>query len=205
MPLQWANSLDEMLSLSTDRVERHQQPVHLVGFSMGGYVACRLIEQIPMDQIASVILIGYAPQGLSKQEVTQRQLLIKTIDQGKYAGMTKSRLSVFVHKNHMLDPLVADEVVAMDKDLGGNVLRCHLSSTTPRPDVQPIVRAFARQGGKVHFIGAQDDRIAPASKLLDAAAQTQKASCKIFSNSAHMLPLEQPEALGAYLSHLMGR
>ncbi|MEP2603568.1 MAG: alpha/beta hydrolase, partial [Paraglaciecola sp.] len=39
VPLQWAQNLDQMRMLSADRLDYFDEPVHLVGFSMGAYIA----------------------------------------------------------------------------------------------------------------------------------------------------------------------
>ncbi len=204
VPLQWANSLDDMLSLCDDRVSRHSQPVHLLGYSMGGYIAAEYLRHAPARAIASVTMIGYAPQGLSKTECEQREMLLDVIKKGQYPGMTTRRLKNFVHDSRRNDDNVAGVVTAMDVDLGSNVLQCHLQATSHRPDMTAVLTRAANKGLKIHFIGAEDDLIAPPKKLQQAASLIPNSSCKIFTDSAHMLPLEQPRALCDYLHSLMG-
>ena len=67
VPLQWAASLEEMLALSEDRILDNEK-VHLVGYSMGGFIAALVAQRNPAN-IASITLIGYNPEGLSKEEI----------------------------------------------------------------------------------------------------------------------------------------
>ncbi|MDC0603546.1 alpha/beta hydrolase, partial [Aliiglaciecola sp.] len=82
VPLQWAETLEQMLALTQDRVDSFEGKVNLVGYSMGGYIASLVAKANP-DKINALTLIGYDPNGLDKQELSNRKLLIKSIANGQ--------------------------------------------------------------------------------------------------------------------------
>jgi len=71
VPLQWAASIEDMLALTSDRVLDGEK-VHLIGYSMGGYVSALWAAE-HANNVASVTLIGYAAQGLSDKEISRRK------------------------------------------------------------------------------------------------------------------------------------
>lgn len=94
VPLQWAEDLAQMKMLSSDRIAYFEQPVHLVGYSMGGYIAAlTAIEN--QCCIASLTLISSACDELPQDEVQQRHQLLKLISSKRYNGMTEKRLKKF--------------------------------------------------------------------------------------------------------------
>ncbi len=191
VPLQWADTMEHMQALTQDRIDAFDAPVHLVGFSLGGYVASLYALKYP-HRVASLTLIGYNSDGLSQQEMQQRKQIISAIDSKKYAGMNKARLAHFVHSNYMNQANVVDTVMSMSSDLGASVLKAHIQSSTPRT---PLTKALSTLGIPIHLVAGDDDQIAPPSTLKAMHQQFDASSLHLVSNSGHMLPLEQPQKL----------
>lgn len=196
VPLQWAENIQHMMMLTEDRVESFSEPVHLVGFSMGGYIASQYAINNP-HKVASLTLIGYCSEGLSKQELEQRQLLLKTIDNKKYKGASIARTQQFLHgKNHNNTELIAT-VMTMSNDLGPSVLKAHITSCTPRPS---LTRQLASTSIKINIIGAEADLIAPL-KQLDLMHKTLNNShFDLITEAGHMMMLEQPTQVASLLA-----
>lgn len=188
VPLQWANTLDEMLALTEDRVCRYEQKVHLVGFSMGGFVASRFATQNPAN-IASLTLIGYDPTGLTKDEINQRTATVKHIKAKKYGGMSKLALRRFIHEQHLDSEQVAGVVKDMEKDLGAGVLKAQIEATTPRPT---LISALSDMPFAIDFIVGQEDQIAPFSGVQTSQQGLSNSRLEVIEDAGHMMLLEQP-------------
>ncbi len=198
VPLQWANTLDEMLKLCEHSLAG--QRAHVIGFSMGGHIASIFAHQHP-ELISSLTLIGYDPGGLDKDETRQRLGVVEAINKGQHRAMDERRLNQYVGTGPKADGAMAT-MQAMEADLGSNVLKCHLSATTPRA---PMTKHLARLASPLQFILAEHDLVAPAERVEAACNKLPKAGKTIIANSGHMLPLEQERALAGAICDFIGR
>ncbi|MDF2179108.1 alpha/beta fold hydrolase [Aliiglaciecola sp. CAU 1673] len=197
VPLQWAETLEQMQSLTEHAVDGDK--VHLVGFSMGGYIATLFALAHP-QQIASLTLIGFSSAGLDPQEIQARRLIINALEKGQFRPMSEERLAQMVEPGG-IDAGAARQVVrAMEEDLGGSVLKYHLKAASERPD---LTQALAESGLVINILAAELDKVAPLKKLQAMHQQISGSRFHLFAGAGHMLPLEQPAALAACLSGLL--
>ena len=199
VPLQWASSQEEMLALSEDRILDNEK-VHLVGYSMGGFIAS-LVAQCNPHNIASVTLIGYNPEGLSKEEIAKRKQLTSMLKQGNFKPDNDAYLSRFIHPSRLNDDKVAGVVKSMAQDLGKTTLLNHTLATTPR---ESTVKALAKINAPTTLIAAQQDAIAPAAAIARLKAQLPKANFQVIENAGHMMVLEQTDAVASIIAKQIG-
>lgn len=195
VPLQWAASKDDMLALSKDRILEGEK-VHLIGYSMGGYIAALIAQQRP-ESVASLTLIGYNPNGLSKEEIAKRQQLTTMLKKGQFKTDNDAYLARFIHPSRVDDENVAGVVKSMTQDLGKTTLLNHTNATTPRESTTEIL---AKINAPLAFITAQQDNIAPNEAIARVCQQISGASLHLLENTGHMIPLEQTEALAAIIA-----
>ncbi len=200
VPLQWANDLAQMLSLTTDRIAQNQGPIHLIGYSMGGYIAALAALENP--KVASLTLVGYNPIGLSSAEQAQRQVIIKAIEQGKYRVTSKQRLKSFLTTNELPLKDVADTINSMAEDLGANTLKVQFQATTPRKD---LTEALAKLSIPVHFITAAQDKIASEAAIKHYAQNYKNMSIESVGETAHMMLLTRPEQCAKGISNFIAK
>lgn len=199
VPLQWASSQEEMLALSEDRILDNEK-VHLVGYSMGGFIASLVAQRNPHN-IASVTLIGYNPEGLSKEEIAKRKQLTTMLKQGNFKPDNDAYLSRFIHPSRLNDDKVAGVVKSMAQDLGKTTLLNHTLATTPR---ESTVKALAKINAPTTLIAAQQDAIAPAAAIAQLKAQLPKANFQVIENAGHMMVLEQTDAVASIVAKQIG-
>lgn len=192
VPLQWANSLSDMLAMTGDRANL-DEPVHLAGFSMGAYIAALWALTYP-DKVASLTLMGYAPTGLSDKEVQRRKQLVGQLKQPKLKLSAGAYLKSMVLAEHSADLLPGLNTMA--EDLGSSTLLAHIQSTTPRKD---LTGQLSKLTCPVHLIGTEQDTVAPFSQLEHAASLIRGATLHQVNHSGHMMMLEQPEQISGLL------
>ena len=198
-PLQWASTLDDMMALTGDRVLGDEK-VHLVGYSMGGFIAAKWASE-HIHNVASITLIGYDASGLSKDELIRRKQLVSALTSGKFNLSDEHYLNRFIHPNYRHEDSVSNTVQAMANDLGKNTLLAHTQATTPRENLLP---ALAKSKVPISIIAASDDNIAPLAKLRTMATALPSASLNVIEESGHMLPIEQPCKVAAIISKTIG-
>jgi len=199
VPLQWAASQEEMLALSEDRILENEK-VHLVGYSMGGFIAALVAQRNPAN-VASITLIGYNPEGLSKEEIAKRKQLTTMLKQGNFKPDNDAYLSRFIHPSRLADENVAGVIKSMAQDLGKTTLLNHTMATTPR---ESTVKALAKINVPVTFITAQQDAIAPAEAIQQLKSALPKATFHTIQDAGHMLVLEQTEAVASIIAKQIG-
>lgn len=196
VPLQWATTREDMMALTGDRVLPGDK-VHLVGYSMGGYIAARYALSNP-SQVASLTLLGYDPHGLSRDEITRRKQLLGTLNSGQFNPAAPGFIERFVHPDYQQNDEVATVLVDMAMDLGKNTLLAHTKATTPREDLTTTLKQapFA-----VNILGASADAVVPKAAL-DRAAEAISATNNVcIQHAAHMMLLEQPETVAGHLQN----
>lgn len=196
VPLQWAENLAQMQMLSADRLAYFEQPVHLVGYSMGGYIAA-LTALENKGRIASLTLISNACHELPKDETQQRQLLLKLIKNKQYAGITEKRLKSFFHVCHHQHTEYRNIVKQMEQDLGATVLAAQISATQPRKN---LLAPLAKCSFPIHLISGEQDNLLSEITILAMHKQLPNSDMTVVKNAGHMLPIEQSRVLAEYLA-----
>lgn len=163
-------------------------PLHLVAFSMGGYLALDYALARP-DRVASLITVASSAFGLTVEEAAERVRAIALLERHEYRGIPASRINQFVHPSRQADPAVVDVIRAMDRDLGRTVLMNQLRETSTRASLAPRLPDLRIP---TLFIGADADPFAPVGSITRMAALVRGAQTAMAKDAGHMLPLEQP-------------
>lgn len=200
VPLQWAQDLVQMKMLSADRLAYFEQPVHLVGYSMGGYIAA-LTALENQRCIASLTLIASTCDELPKDEIQQRQQSLKLIKNKQYTGMSGKRLRRFFHDCHQQHIEYLNIVKKMEQDLGAAVLAAQITAIQPRKNLLP---SLAKCAFPIHLVSGEQDNLLSESSMLVMHKQLLNSDMTLIKNAGHMLPIEQSKALAEYLVSKIG-
>ena len=200
VPLQWAEDLAQMKMLSADRLNYFEQPVHLVGYSMGGYIAA-LTALKNKNRIASLTLIASACDELPKDECLQHREVLKLIKNKQYFGMTKNRIAHFFHDSHHQHSEYINILKQMEQDLGLAVLTAQINATHPRKDLLP---ALAKCAFPIYIICGEQDKVVTRAIMLTMHNKLPNSDMALIKNAGHMLPIEQSKVLAEYLASKIG-
>ncbi|MGB0521786.1 MAG: alpha/beta fold hydrolase [Flammeovirgaceae bacterium] len=163
-------------------------PVHLVAFSMGGYVAQRLALAHP-TRIQSLTLLASSAKGLKKAELHMREHTLQYLKEATYNGIAMARIRQLVHPNH-IKPAVMEAIKAMDKRLGKAVLIAQLEATSKRISLMHRLEEF---NFPVFLIGSSDDTLVPQTDLLEMYQYLDDGKLLFLEECGHMIPLEKPQ------------
>lgn len=171
-------------------------PCHLVGFSLGGYLAMMAVLKAP-ERFKSLTVIAASPHGLSDSEKALRNRNAEMLSRLTYRGMSKARLAQFLHADHLDDEAITATILRMEKDLGQDILIRQLIAPTGRPDITDDLLALEMP---VHFIMAIEDQLVPLSAIEKLASRSDNITLTRLHGSGHMIPFEAPKALAAAIN-----
>lgn len=176
-------------------------PLHLVAFSMGGYLALEYALDNP-GRVASLITVASSAFGLTEAEAAERVRAIDLLAKHEYRGIPPARINQFVHPSHQHDPAVVDVIRAMDHDLGKPVLMAQLKETSTRTSLGP---RLAELDMPVMLIGADSDPFVPWISIERMAASIAGSTPVKAVDAGHMIPLERPDWLAAHIAEFHSR
>lgn len=171
-------------------------PAHIVGFSMGGYVALEygITRGCPYQ---SLVMVGASAFGLPQEEKERRLSYLPLLREREYKGISRHRLAQFVHPDKVDDPRVGGVVREMDARLGKTVLIAQLESGSLRENYLDEVGNITCPALVIG--GALDAVIKPRSleKLTEALPN---GALEMLPDTGHMIPLEKPQQVAAALN-----
>jgi pimeloyl-ACP methyl ester carboxylesterase len=183
------NTVDKIVAHLAKQITNDES--FLVGFSLGGYLASELTLKYP-KKIKQLLLVSNMSSALADNELKERTRTIDWIKSNGYSGIASKRVQGLLHRNAHTNKSIISTIQTMDKDLGKDILLHQLTVTTQRENLLPkLVKASI----PITFCIGEQDGIADLKKVTKSTKSNQNISVQAFTNSGHMLPLEQPVLL----------
>jgi pimeloyl-ACP methyl ester carboxylesterase len=203
VPLHKARTREQMREL----IATHSAPkTHLVGFSLGAYLAVEYAVAHP-ERIETLVLIANSCKGLLPAEVEARKRIVGMLEKNAYSGMTRHRLRELLAPAHLEDTSITAPIQDMAVDLGKEVLLAQFTTTIDRVDYMDRLHALPFP---VLIVGAEGDQLADAADLRAMAALLPDARLHMIADDAqepsgHMVPLEAPVTLSEQMRAFYAR
>jgi len=165
------------------------QPINLIGFSLGGYLATQYSLLYP-ERITQLMVLANSPSKLPLMEVKLRELALAMANKLGYQGVMSPRINQLLAHRHSNDAELISLIKAMDKSGGHLKFVSQVSSTTYREN---LIAQLLAQGIKTSFLFGDQDKLVDQTALL--ALNADNISTSVIKDCGHMSPLEQPQAL----------
>ena len=169
---------------------------HVVGFSMGGYVALRAIEKKP-EVFRSLVLmdtqsVADGNEGkLKRHDVMEK---IRTIGVKDFAhGFLKNAMSA---KNFETNPQLIDQLEGM---IQGNTPGGLLSSVAAMISRTDTTESLSKINVPTLILVGEEDKITPVTIAEDLELGIKDATLQVIRSAGHMSPVENPSAVNVEL------
>lgn len=171
-----------------------EEPVNLLGFSMGGYIACAFAAKYP-KRIKRLMVLSNTASGLLDTERQQREVALNWVSKQGYHGIPKKKAVTMLGSSYKDRDDLLEIIFSMDRVLGEAVFIQQLKSSLERPELLPELKSVSFA---LRFIVGSDDVL--LSKDVVSEMQLSKAfDIKTLDGCGHMLPLEKPRELAALI------
>lgn len=169
----------------------------LAGLSLGGIVAMALVRTAP-ERVTRLCLLSTNPYG-----PTEQQLLGWRRERDRLANGTTAREI----QHDLLPLLLTTETLQSRQDLVDTTLTladeaeadldAQLALQATRIDERPGLRTVSRP---TLVLAAREDRLCSVDRHREIAALVPSAELQILDRTAHLSPVERPDAVAAALS-----
>lgn len=167
----------------------------LAGFSFGGYVAMAMLAAAP-QRIERLVLLASQPRADTDAQREIRRKAIALLQAEGVAGhrrLAAMQAPLTMHASRLDDPVLRALRERMVDDYGPQRLVAHLAACIARPDRQAVLATWP---GARHLIAAADDQVVPAALMREVAQATPGARFEAIAAAGHLVPIEQPQAVG---------
>jgi pimeloyl-ACP methyl ester carboxylesterase len=177
------------------------EPVHLVGHSMGGYVALEIMRQAP-KRVAKLALLNTHARPDSAEATENRRRLMALADQD-FMAVIKALMPKLMTEAHLKDPALAGIISSMALAVGKEAFIRQQTAIIARIDSRPHLGAIRCP---TLVIAGREDQLMPVALLEELAAGIPGARLEVLEACGHMAPMESPREVIALLREwLTGR
>lgn len=164
------------------------EPINLLGFSLGGYVASYFAVKHP-QRIKRVFIMASSVCSMPQTEIQKRQEVIRFVEKNGLQKLSQKQiLKLLDPKNHKNEEL-KNRIQDMYVDLGEKVFKQQIQSTLYREDLSEKLNALS---SVLWFFYAQHDQMIDRS-WFDLVKEDERHKIFTHQSSSHMLPLEEPQ------------
>lgn len=187
-----AASIDEMARIALACFE---EPITLVGFSMGGRAALRAIEIAP-DRIEGLCLMDTGAAPARENEAGSRQAMIDYANRNGMTALAAHWLPPMLHEAREKDTALLAPLTAMVERATPAQHERQILALLHRPDARPVLPKITCP--TLVMVGRQD-RWSPLAQHEELAAAIPGARLAVIEDAGHFACVERPEAVTAAL------
>lgn len=167
-------------------VEAHV-PLHVVGFSMGGYVAMEMLAH-PQREIQGLALLDTSALVETAESRLVREKTLHALEN----DFPKTVDNLVKWNTHAASPELMDRIRSMMLRVGAHTAMQQTKAIRDRSDHH---KTLQRLNIPVLVMCGEHDRVTPLIRSQELANLIPDAKLQVIPNAGHMLPMEQAQAV----------
>ena len=192
------NSINEMARHALDKCTGALVPV---GLSMGGYVALEMARIAP-ERIAGMALLSTNVGVDNDKRAKERRQAIELANHKGFKGITRSFLTQLISKTAPVDAVLADNILAMAREVGPETFVRQQTAVLGRRDQRDTLAGF---NAPVLVLCGTSDVLTPPKFSIEMAGLATNGTLTLLDGIGHLSSLEAPEAVTKALLNLFCR
>ncbi|QLY26770.1 alpha/beta fold hydrolase [Bdellovibrio sp. KM01] len=174
---------------------------HLVGFSMGGYIAELFATRFP-ERIESLTLIAANVGALSQRDITTRMKMAEMLLNVQYKGMSEKEVAKFIHPESAKNLHVVEAIIEMSRAYTSEMYVNQMRATLHREDLTEALDALEFP---ISIIAGREDRVVSYDSLKTFHEAISRSDFQVIEESGHYLPLEKPDDVSRAILRVISR
>lgn len=170
----------------------------LAGYSMGGYVALKMLADAPRP-VRGLALIASSARADSDEGAALRQRAIATIERD-FERYLFSLLGFLLSARSQADPAFVAEVRADMRAVGAQAAVRQQRAAATRADHRDWLRSAPMP---VELLCGSADKVTPLHLSEEIATLAPRAHLRVVDAAGHLLPFEHPGAVAGTLQRLV--
>jgi pimeloyl-ACP methyl ester carboxylesterase len=175
-------------------------PLVLAGFSMGGYVAIRMLADAPRH-VQALALVDTACRPETAENVANREKTIADL-QRDFDATALAILKLGAHADNQSNQALLDAGLQIMHSVGAAAAVRQVRAIIGRADHRDLL---GRLDMPALVLCGRDDQVTPLALSREAAALIPRAELVIVEQAGHWAPMEQPDAVAAAVRALLAR
>ena len=182
---------DSIAALAQDALRQAPEgPLHLLGHSMGGYVALEILRTAP-QRIASLALLNTNARPDSAESTENRRRLMALAERD-FPGVIQALLPKLMTEAHAKDPALAGIISSMALAVGKEAFARQQTAIIGRIDSRPHLGAIRVP---TLVLAGRDDKIMPVEMLEELAGCIAGSRLVVIDDCGHMASMERPRTV----------
>jgi pimeloyl-ACP methyl ester carboxylesterase len=173
---------------------------HLVGLSMGGYIAFEIVRQAA-ERVLKLALLDTSARADLPEQSQRRRGMIKLAEEGRFGEINDILWPLLVHPSRQSYRALRAVVDAMAAETGPEAFVRQQTAIMARQDSRPNLPAIQK---KTLVVVGEADQITPPNLSHEIANGIPGARLEVVAGCGHLTTLERPEVMARLLVDFFG-
>jgi pimeloyl-ACP methyl ester carboxylesterase len=179
------DSFDKIVEIIDKKID--DEKVNLLGFSLGGYIACYFGLKYP-NRVNKILAIACTPANLSEEESTKRKAAIEFTKKFGFKGLSRKKVLSLVEPQNQGDEELIHLILQMYVDIGEDAFYSQFMATIIREDLS---LKLINSNLNLAFLYANEDRLVSSKFMEEFSLKAKNIEFTQIKAQTHMLPLER--------------
>ncbi len=183
------DSFDKIVDVIDKKID--DEKVNLLGFSLGGYIACYFGLKYP-HRVNKILAVACTPANLSEEECIKRTAAIELTKKFGFKGLSRKKAISLVEPQNQNDKELIDLLLDMYEQVGEEAFYSQFTATIIREN---LCERLISSNLNLAFFYASEDRLVNRDFMEEFSKEAKNIDFTQIEAKTHMLPLERQKEL----------